>query len=435
MKSILTILFVAIASVSFGQFNINFYQMQGATPQNMNYNPAIFPKAQTFVSLPVMSGIDLTVNNSFGMSDVFVKTGDSTLLDVNKFLLNEKEGAFFNTTANITDMMVGVRLNEKSYFTLFINERIDATFFYPLRLVDFIWKGNAEYLGEDYLIDDISYDFIHYREIGAGYGRTLNLFGYKFDVGGRLKLLNGTIHGSLKDNLAMSIYTDPDDYSVTVTMQDGFSRSAGMNAAEDGEADYFIFNKNTGFGVDLGAQMELTDKINVGLSLVDLGFINWKEDSETASFNGTSFNISGSSFDNMDQLADAISDSIESLSIDTVAASFTTSLNSRLFLNGSYRVTRNGYATAIMSNYFTQGKMKSAFGIGYTQELGKWLCASGTISAASQYGADLGIGLMLRGGFFQTYVSVDHIFGTMNIPEASGASVKFGVNFLFGSPD
>ena len=122
MKSILTILFVSIATVSFGQFNLNFYQMQGATPQNMNYNPAIFPKAKAFVSLPGMSGIDISVNNSFGVSDIFTETGDSTLIDINRFLSNQKEGAYLNTSMNITDLMFGFRTGENGFVSFFVNE-------------------------------------------------------------------------------------------------------------------------------------------------------------------------------------------------------------------------------------------------------------------------------------------------------------------------
>lgn len=435
MKAFITILFVGIASLSYGQFNLNFYQMQGATPQNTNYNPAVFPKAKVFVSLPGISGIDLSFNNSFGISDVFTETGDSTLIDINRFLLNQKDGAYLNTTANITDLMIGFRTGENGFVTLFVNERIDASFFYPFKLVNFIWNGNAEYVGEDYLIDDISYDFTHYREMGVGYGRSFNIFGFNAHLGARLKLLTGILHSSIKDNLGMSIYTSADDYSVEVTMQNSIARTAGIDAIEDENFEYFGFNGNTGFGIDLGGQLELNDRITVGFSAVDLGFINWKEYSETANFDGASFRIEGRSFDDMDQLANAITDSIESLSIDTVAGSFTTSLNSKLFLNGSYRLTENGYAHAILSNYFTQGKMKSAFGVGYTQNLGNWLAASATFSAASQQGMDMGLGLMLKGGIFQTYVSVDHIFNTINVPEATGLNLKFGINFLFGRPN
>lgn len=431
MRTYLTLIFLVVVSTAFGQFNLNFYQMGAATPQNNNYNAAVFPKAKAFVSLPVISGIDMSINNSFGISDVFTKTGDSTLIDINRFLLNQKDGAYFNAQVGITDLMFGFRTGENGFVTVFVNERTDATFFYPFQLINFIWEGNGNYVGEEYLVDDISYDFTHYREIGAGYGRSFNILGFNTNLGMRLKYLQGVAHSSIKDNLKMSIHTR-EDLSVQVAMKQGLSRSAGLNMLEDGDINYLVSNGNTGFAIDLGGQMDLTDRITVGFAANDLGFIKWKEDAETAAFNGASFEINGASFDDMDQLADAVMDSIENLAIDTVAGSFTTSLNSSLFLSGSYRVTEQGYAQATISNYFTQGRMKSAFGVGYLQNLGQWLAASVTCSVASQRGADIGAGLMLRGGGFQTYVSVDHLLNTINAPNASGLNFKFGINFVFG---
>lgn len=432
-KYLILIYLVGATNLVFGQFNLNFYQMTNATPQSNNYNAASFPNARAFVGLPVLSGLDLSVNNSFGLSDVFTNTGDSTLIDVDKLLTGQEDGAYFNTMINITDLMVGFRTGENGFVTIFANERTDATFFYPFQLINFIWEGNRKYLGEEYVINDLSYDFTHYREMGVGYGRSFEIFGLNTNLGVRVKYLQGVLHSSIEDNLEMSIYTDESDYSVEVAMKSGLARTAGFNKLIDaGDIGYVFSNQNTGFAIDLGGEVDLTDRITVGFAANDLGFISWKDDAETASFSGSSFKINGGSFDNMDQLADAVIDSINALTIDTTAADFTTTLNSTLFLSGSYRVTDNGYAQVTVSNYFTQGKMKSAVGIGYLQNLGKWFAASYTMSVASQRGADMGLGLMLRGGFFQTYVSVDHILNTINLPEASGLNMKFGINFLIG---
>ncbi|MEQ8472305.1 MAG: DUF5723 family protein [Marinoscillum sp.] len=431
-KYLILTLLIGATTLVFGQFNLNFYQMNTATPQGNNYNAASFPNARAFVSLPLISGVDLSVNNSFGLSDIFTETGDSSLIDVDRFLLEQGDGAYFNTQLTITDLMIGFRTGKNGFVTVFVNERTDATFFYPFQLVNFIWQGNRNYVGEEYVIDDISYDFTHYREIGVGYGRSFDIFGFNTNLGVRLKYLQGVAHSSIKDNLEMSILTREEDYSVVVNMNEGLSRSAGLNMLQDGDIPYLINNGNTGFAIDLGGTIDLSDRITVGFAANDLGFIKWQDDAETASFNGTSFEINGGSFDNMDQLADAVMDSIENLQIDTIASTFTTSLNSSLFLSGSYRVTDQGYAQATISNYFTQGRMKSAVGIGYLQNLRKWLAASVTFSLASQRGADIGAGLMLRGGYFQTYLSVDHLLNTINVPEASGLNFKFGINFLFG---
>jgi len=436
MKKLLFILLVALANYSFGQFNLSFYNMGNATPQHNNHNAAVFPKARFFVSLPAISGIDVSVNNSFGLSDVLTSTGDSTLIDVDRFLAEQKDGAFMNVLFSPTLFMTGFRTGDNGFVTLFVNDKLDATVFYPIKLMNFLWEGNRSFVGEEYRVDDLSYDMTYYREIGVGYGRDFTILGKKTSIGLRAKFLIGIVHSSIKDEVNLSIYTDPDDYSLDVNLESGIIRSAGFNAlVEEEDIDYAIMNGNNGLGFDLGINMELTDKISVSLAANDMGFINWSEDSETASFNGIGFGIDGFAFDDIDKFSEAVEDSIDALEIDTVAASFRTTLNTRLFLSGTYKVTEQGYAQATISNYFTQGRMRSAFGVGYTQDLGNWLTASVTGSVAPQLGADMGIGLMLRGGFFQLYTNVDNLFGTLNIPEAQGLNVKFGINFLFGGTD
>lgn len=435
MKNFIAIILFAIAGSAFGQFNLSFYQMGNAAPQNMNYNAAAFPKSRMFVSLPGLAGVDLSVNNSFGMTDVLTTTGDSTLLDINKFLSNQKEGAFFNTTMVIPELMIGFRTGENGFVTLFANERIDATIFYPMKLLNFVWNGNYDYVGKDYLVDDISFDQTVYREYGVGYGRNFEILGRKTTIGVRAKYLVGMAHTSVQKNLEMKIRTN-DDYSVKISMNDGLVRMAGLNKIEnyEDEFQYFINNQNTGFGLDLAANMDLTDRINVGIAANDLGFIKWKEDSEETQFKGASFSINGSSFDNMDKLADAMLDSIENLDVDTVAATFSTTLNSKVYLSGSYRLTKSGYAQVTMANYFTQGRMKSSIGLGYLQDVRNWLSVSLTGSIVPQAGADIGAGLMLRGGPLQFYFNMDQILNTIDIPQAKGMNVKFGFNFLIGKP-
>lgn len=433
MKKFIYISLLVIANISYGQFNLSFYQMGAATPQHNNYNAAAFPKARAFFSMPVVSGIDLSVNNSFGMSDILTATGDSTLLDVSRFLTEQEEGAYMNMLFSTTLFMTGFRVGDSGFFTLFVNDKVDGTFFYPIQLVNFLWQGNKNFIGEEVQINDLNYDMTYYHEVGIGFGRDFNIFGKNTSIGLRAKYLIGVFHSSIQDDINMSVYTSAEDYSIQVGLNSGITRSAGMNRLVDEEDyEYAIYNQNTGFGFDLGVQMDLTDRLNVGLAVNDVGFIKWSEDAETASFSGTSFKIEGRAFDEIDQLADAMMDSINALEIDTVAASFTTNLNSKIFLSGSYRLTKQGYAHLTISNYLTQGKMKSAIGVGYQQDLGRWLTASLTGSMMPQAGADIGAGLMLRLGFLQFYTNVDNILGTIDIPRASGFNIKFGLNFVFG---
>ena len=42
--------------------------------------------------------------------------------------------------------------------------------------------------------------------------------------------------------------------------------------------------KNSGFGIDMGAQLKLNKKISLSASVVDLGIIQWKENTKSYFF-------------------------------------------------------------------------------------------------------------------------------------------------------
>lgn len=436
MRIFIFIAALFLSAATFGQSNISFFHMQNRMPQNSNYNASYFPDAKVYVSLPVISGIDINVNNSFGINDVLTPTGDSTLIDIDRLLREQNKRPYLNVGFGLTDFMLGVRLGEKSHFSLFVNDRIDATIFYPLDLFQFIWEGNGAYVGEKYVADDFAYKFTAYREWGVGYARQFEIAGFNTNIGVRLKYLTGLFHSSTEDNIGISILTDETNYTLSATFHDATIRSAGISMLDEKEIDpmYAIHNGNTGFGVDLGANLQFSDKLSFGLAINDLGVINWKDYAEKIHLDGASFQYEGLNLDDMDNLADAFMDSLETIEFDTVVTSFKTTLNSKSYLTASYNVWKGGFAQASIGNYFTHGRMKSSFGIGFLQNAGNWLSITTTASIIPQHGLDVGGGLMLKGGFLQVYAVADGILNTINLPETKSLNIKFGINFLFGKP-
>lgn len=434
MKIFLFFTALAVSAVAYGQGNMTFFHMQNRMPQSSNYNAAYFPDAKVYVSLPAMSGIDITVNNSFGMNDILTRTGDSTLVDIDRFLSEQNKNPFVKVGFGMTDFMLGVRLGEKSHFSLFVNERVEATAYYPMSLLNLVWKGNGAYIGKNYVVDDFTYDLTAYREWGVGYARQFEIYGYKTNIGVRLKYLTGLLHSSTEDNLSLSILTEENDYSLTASFNDATIRSAGMSLLDEDDPDpmYLIHNDNRGFGIDLGANLEFDEKWTFGLAINDLGMIKWKDHAENIYLNGATFRYEGLNLDDMDELGQAFSDSIETMKFDTVVSSFRTTLNAKTFLTASYNVTKGGYAQASLGNYFSQGRMKSSLGLGYLQNVGNWFSVSTTASLVPQQGLDVGAGLMIKGGFFQVYAVADNLLNTLNVPEAKALNFKFGINFLFG---
>ncbi len=435
MKKIIYIALIVFSGQVFSQSNLGFYHMGRALPQGANYNPAYFPDARVYVSLPGISGVDFSMNNSFGIADVLTETGDSTLIDIDKFLGTQQENkSFFNADLRITNLMIGFRVGEKNHFSLFVNERIDATVFYPIDLMNFVWQGNAAYIGQNFVADKMGYSSTHFREWGIGYGRQFEVLGRETSVGVRLKYLNGMLHSST-ENFGVSIFTDEADYSLTASFNDALIRNAGLSYLEDNSEDfasYFIHNSNSGFAADFGARMQFTDKLGLGAAVNDLGFINWKEQAEYVSFSGTSFHYTGVDLDDTESFGEAITDSLESIKTETTEASFTTNLNARTYFSADYQLSKGSYAQATVANYLSQGRIKTSAGLGITQHVGKWFMVSATTSYVPQQGVDLGLGMMFRLSSFQLYFAADNLVNSMNVPEASAANIKVGLNLLFG---
>lgn len=435
VKKVIYFALIVLSGSVFAQSNLGFYQMGNALPQGGNYNPAFFPDARVYVSLPAISGIDFSMNNSFGISDVFTETGDSTLVDINKFLDSQEEGdSFFSTDLRITNLMVGFRVGSKNHFSLFVNERIDATIFYPIDLMNFLWQGNASFIGQNFVADDASFSATAFREWGIGYGRQFDILGRETTIGVRLKYLNGMFHAST-ENLGVSILTDETDYSLSATFNDAQIRTAGFTQFDD-EGDfsetYFINNDNGGFGVDLGARMQFSDKLGLGVAVNDLGFINWQDDAELISFTGTSFEYAGIDLDDTESFGEAIADSLENIDTESAEGTFRTNLNARTYFSADYQLVKGGFAQATLANFISQGKIKTSFGLGYNQNVGRWFMASAITSYVPQRGIDLGLGLMFRLSSFQLYVAADNLTNSLNVPEANSANFKVGLNFLFG---
>ncbi|CAM9964195.1 unnamed protein product, partial [Chrysoparadoxa australica] len=147
---------------------------------------------------------------------------------------------------------------------------------------------------------------------------------------------------------------------------------------------------------------------------------------------GASFSYTGIDLDDTYSFGDAIADSLENIQTDTLDATFSTKLNARTYFTADYQLSKNGYAQATVANFISQGRLKTSVGLGYSHHVGRWFTASATTSYVPQQGVDLGLGMMFRLSSFQFYVSADNLFNSLNVPQASAANVKVGLNLLFG---
>ena len=138
IKYILILILAFIITDASAQNSQVMYYMN--LPQNHFLNPALRPTNSLYIGLPVLSGINLNINNNFvNFPDVFIKgqPKDSIITflhpdyNVDKFLAKIKDKNFLEPESIVQLLGVGFSIGEDGYLFLDINERIDGNIVLP----------------------------------------------------------------------------------------------------------------------------------------------------------------------------------------------------------------------------------------------------------------------------------------------------------------
>lgn len=422
---------------AYSQEDLTFYHLGNATPQSAMNNASYFPDAHFYFSLPVLSGINVNVGSSLSYNDAFssIEGSDSVLFDLQRVSDVTQPGDRFNFNSNISLLQFGFSLGDKQAFTLFANERVSGYSYYPGQVFSLIADGNADHIGETISEDNFQFGGTHYREYGVGYSYLIKSIPgiNSLRVGARVKYIQGFFDIGT-DNLNLSITTN-DDLSWTVAVDNAMVRSAGLSIDDNRYGAYLLENDNVGYGFDLGFDAEINSKLSVALAINDIGSIKWTEGVNNYFLADDSIILDGAEdlADN-DASVDAILDSLEDFfEVDTSYVQYKKTLDTRYLTSVSYKVTKNGTATAsfLLKNEIP-GRTSFSYGIGYKQQLGRIFGVSGTISKTSNQSFDLGAGFDLRLGPVQMYTVVNNLSGLLDARKVNNVGGRFGINFMLG---
>ena len=217
-KYILVLLMAIIIADASAQNSQVLYFMN--LPQNHLLNPALRPSNKVYIGLPVLSGINLNVNNNFvNFSDVFMKGHPSDSIisilhpdyNINDFLAKISNKNSIETEATIQLFGLGFSVGKDGYVFLDINERVDGNVVIPGDIFKLALEGNEPFVGSKIDLSSLSGDLKYYREVGLGYSRNVT---NKLRVGVKGKLLFGIACASI-DNKSLGI-TVNNDYSHTL---------------------------------------------------------------------------------------------------------------------------------------------------------------------------------------------------------------------------
>jgi hypothetical protein len=443
-------------------------------PQNHMLNPALRPSNSVYIGLPVVSGINLNLNNNFvNFSDIFMKgqPKDSIIsflhpdYDVDKFLAKIKDKNSIEPEATIQLLGVGFSVGKDGYVFLDINDRIDGNIVLPGDLFKLALKGNEEFVGSKIDLSSLRGDIKYYREFGVGYSRN---FTDKLRIGIKGKLLFGIADASI-DNKSLGV-TVNDDYSHIFDANLAVNISGPVNVYMDskhnidsvvfdnnrfktssGISDFFSGKKNTGLGLDIGATYDLTDRIVISASITDLGFIRWTKDITNLKANNQ-FEFSGLNmldvFNGTKTIDEVGKDMLDSLKnafvVSQTKAPFTTYLPFGISLGGSYNVTKQITLGLLSYSKIIGSQIREALTLSANINLGNAFSTSLSYTAENYQWDNLGAGLAFRAGVAQFYLVTDRIPIMWNIIKNDNSSIplpanwntfnlRLGMNLVFGN--
>jgi Family of unknown function (DUF5723) len=408
-------------------------------PQNHLINPALRPSNSIYIGLPVISGINVNINNNFvNFSDVIIKgqPKDSIIsflhpdYNVDKFLAKIKDRNFFNPESMIQLLGVGFSVGKDGYVFIDINDRMESNIVLPGDLFQLALKGNEGFSGSKIDLSSLRADIKYYREFGAGYSRNIT---DKLRIGVKGKLLFGIAAASI-DNKSLGI-TVNDDYSQSIDANLSVNISAPLNVYMDsnnhidslkfddkrfktgsGVVDFLSGKKNLGFGMDIGATYDVNDRISLSASITDLGFIRWTRDvtnlqaADHFDFSGLSINDVVNGSKTINQVGQDMLDSLKNaLSVSQTKRPFTTYLPYGISLAGSYSITRQFSVGLLSYSRVVDKQLREALTLSANMNLGSVLSASLSYTAENYQYDNLGAGLAFRAGVTQFYLVTDRI--------------------------
>lgn len=264
-------------------------------------------------------------------------------------------------------------------------------------------------------------------------------------LGANVKYLYGmeNIHTSKS---SLSLYTDPETFAITARSNIRINTSGidkGSNSGNFELMDYAFNKKNHGVGIDLGFNCRIHPRFTVSGSLIDLGFINWKGETNSYSstnpdaeftYSGIDINQYSNDSSSYDQALHDLTDTLfTSLNIDTNHSAYTTMLPSQIYMGGNYIINDKHNLGLLVYNQFYNKKLHPAASLSFNKMFGNWLNVSVSYTVINNTYDNLGFGFALNNYDVQLFAVTDNIIGIIFPQKARNTNIRAGIALKFGN--
>jgi hypothetical protein len=432
------ILLLLLSSVSYGQADRGLYFLP-ILPNVRTVNPAVVPQYKVYVGIPFLSSVQTGIQNTFNYEDIFQTRGDSLYFDRDYFLGNLKDDNFGNMNLTEEVFSFGVKA-KKNYFHFRIADMANANLNIRKELLKFFLYGNGseEYLGKTVDLSGNLLNLTYYREYSLGYSRQI---AGKWNVGLNLKYLQG-IANFYSEKIDFKFYTDPQDF--TISAQSDIRIHTAVPDLDGGsfEAKHFIGNTgNPGFAFDFGTQYLPNEKWDFGVSVLNIGSINWKSNlkswvtsdpDKVVSFEG--FDLNDFFDDNIldqgkiEDILDSISDE---LGIEETEINYKTKIPTIFDLNANYTLRMKNRFSGLVSTQFVSNNIWPSISLAYTRKFSDNFNMMLSYTALPDSYFNIGAGLAANLGPLQFYIALQNVLATFSVTSSNIFYLRFGFNLVF----
>ncbi|MEI7980957.1 MAG: DUF5723 family protein [Bacteroidota bacterium] len=427
--------------------NIDFLRV---VPQSAYTNPAIVPPYNFYIGLPALSSLKIEMKNTpFDYNDI-IKTNshDSLYLDTQAFLSSLKNKNYLLSEFTNEFLSFGFRVKQ-AFISFNFSEKFTGDMMYPKELMSLLVNGNAQYLGTSVNVGGLAINVNYYHEIALGLAYTIN---DQFSAGFKAKYLVGILNVDTK-HTDINLYS-PDEFSMTVSTDLEINASVPGTSTLRNDSLGFKINTNdfikgfysfgnSGFAFDFGGQYMPNEKITIGLSVTDLGFINWKTgvrnvvtNKETSSYTYSGINIgkmfSSDSVKFSDQLSEVLDSLKKNLGLKVTYEPYRAWLVPKIYLSGIYNLTPKDHFGFLWRCDYFKGNLLPSVTLNYTREFGKALSLMAGYTIATDSYTNFAFGFAVNAGPVQLYLLTDNILGIAQLNNTRFSNTHFGINLVFG---
>ncbi|MDP3916231.1 MAG: DUF5723 family protein [Bacteroidota bacterium] len=424
-KLSLLILAFLLNGVTIYTYSQNTMYFMDRLPQQLNFNPALFPNVKFFLNLPGIGGNQIDIYNSgfnYNQFKDFTDNLGTENYNPDEFIKSIGDFNQTNLETRTNLFAMGFRLKDKGYFSISASVR---------SFLELQAPSNFVYLLDDYEkiadrlplnIEGANIVFNSFSQVAITYSR---VFEKKLTIGISPKLI-GALGGIRSDKLSLKVsqtgqYDFETEYSgeaqiglpVPINPQ-AIDGNGELNPDEDILPENWLDDlgisslfQNAGFAFDLGVNYELSKRFSVSASLLDIGTSRWSENGYRSSLINETYKI------------------IKNQSVKI-------KIPSKIYLGINYKLSPKWNTGLLVKNVMYEIDNKASVTLSMNGYMGRKLSTSVSYTNAYSY-HNLGLGIRLRilpGS--DLFVVTDNLNQLINYEKAQLASLAFGINLAFG---